>query len=151
MALLRKKSRYQIDLNALERLCAANYIRVSRLFPTMQHQTHRSIQLVGGDVCLEVSHRGSYSTQLLMSQTFKVLPIADPPSCAVIVYHDVRLAEVRRWDGVRIRQPRYQYPNSQMLQENEKWQINAFWGQWLDYCFACGVIEGTKLENCFDY
>lgn len=136
----KRKTRYRVDLSALQAVCAANYLGMQKLFPGMRRETERSILLGGGDsLQLRVLEAGPYTSLVAMSQQCRDIPLVPPRQCEVRVYHDVRLAEVVAWGtAVRKLQGRYRYPNQFMHQEDEKWQMNRFLGEWIQYCLSQG-------------
>jgi uncharacterized protein len=133
-----RKPRYRVDLIGLQALCETNYWRLLKLMPAMDEQDERRISLDSGDgepqaLQMRVLERCRYTSTLLLSHERKHEWVT-PPSMEVRMYHDAGLAEVaaaynsRRFRGV------YPYPNEQMLQPDEKYQLNQFLGEWLGYC-----------------
>jgi hypothetical protein len=57
------------------------------------------------------------------------------------LYHDARLAEVISNQDIRHIKPRYDYPNNQMHQPDEKQQINVFLKEWLQLSLQLGQSE----------
>ncbi|MCD8513971.1 MAG: DUF1249 domain-containing protein [Nitrincola sp.] len=67
-------------------------------------------------------------------------PWLESPDIVVRLYHDARMAEVvctrrRQLSGV------YQYPNDQMHQPDEKYQLNQFLAEWLNQCLRFGCAR----------
>ncbi|GAA6130907.1 DUF1249 domain-containing protein [Halopseudomonas sabulinigri] len=133
-----RKPRYRVDLIGLQALCETNYWRLLKLMPAMHEQDERRITLDAGDgqpqaLQMRVLERCRYTSTLLLAHERKHEWVT-PPSMEVRLYHDAGLAEVvaaynsRRFRGV------YPYPNEQMLQPDEKYQLNQFLGEWLGYC-----------------
>jgi len=138
----KRKARYRVDLSALHGVCAANYLGMHKLFPGMRLESERSILLGNGDVlCLQVLQSGPYTSLVAMSQQRRDIPLVPPRHCEIRVYHDARLAEVAAWGAVRKLMGRYRYPNPLMYQEDEKWQMNRFLGEWIQYCLAQGRAD----------
>lgn len=133
-----RKPRYRVDLIGLQAVCETNYWRLLKLMPAMAEQDERRIALDAGDgsqqaLQMRVLERCRYTSTLLLSHE-RQHEWVTPPSMEVRLYHDAGLAEVvaaynsRRFRGV------YPYPNEQMLQPDEKYQLNQFLGEWLGYC-----------------
>ncbi|MBA6419722.1 MULTISPECIES: DUF1249 domain-containing protein [Pseudomonas] len=133
-----RKPRYRVDLIGLQALCETNYWRLLKLMPAMAEQDDHRIALDAGDGSQQALHmrvleRCRYTTTLLLSHE-RQHDWVTPPSMEVRLYHDAGMAEVvaaynsRRFRGV------YPYPNEQMLQPDEKYQLNQFLGEWLGYC-----------------
>lgn len=143
------KPRYRVDLVSLQAVCEANFARLSQLMPDMASQDERRILLDVPDVgqqslVMRVLERCPYTTSLQLRHERRHDWLA-PPSMEVRLYHDVNMAEVvaaynrRRFRGV------YPYPNEQMLQPDEKYQLNHFLGEWLGYCQRHGLSSQTLV------
>ena len=138
----KKKERYKLDLAALQGVCAANYLGMTRLFPSMREQRHARVLLdQGGLLEMEVLEMGPYTTLLAMAEQEPGFSHLAPKACQVKIYHDARLAEVVAWGKAKKLQGRYHYPNEQMYQEDEKWQMNRFLGEWISHCLGHGRSE----------
>lgn len=147
------KRRYQVDLPAEMAQCALNYARLQRLLPTRgctpreRGRSWQSRQLgVGDDLCIsiDVTERGPYTTTLQISQN-TVSEALPSPQLTVRVYHDARLAEVVAFSNRRRVWPRYDYPNTDMHQPDEKAQWNRFLGDWLSLCLHQGWTRDQAL------
>jgi len=62
---------------------------------------------------------------------------------SIRLYHDVNLAEVIRCEHHRQFSPRYEYPNDNMHQVNEKAQVNRFLSELLAHCLRYGRVDHT--------
>lgn len=138
----RTKPRYRVDLSGLHAVCEANYFRLRKLMPDMVTQNERQIVMdITGEaeqrLVLQVIERCRYTTMLQLTHQQEEDWLKSP-SMEVRLYHDASMAEVvaaynrRRFRGV------YPYPNEQMLQPDEKYQLNRFLGEWLGYCQRYG-------------
>ncbi|MEH6551813.1 MAG: DUF1249 domain-containing protein [Pseudomonadales bacterium] len=134
-----KKLRYRVDLSGLHAECTANYVRLLRLFPAWQQQDFLHLN-IGDDQDLQISvlEKSRYTSLLQLEESHTVLPLTERRRCTVRVYHDAQMAEVISWNNESRIKARYQYPNKRMLQEDEKWQLNCFLGEWLSYCLQQG-------------
>jgi uncharacterized protein len=141
------KKRYRVDLAAELAECEANYVRLQRLLPGLEHDNH--LFEVGANLQLhiEVTERSPYTTTLEISQPPVQIPTV-APRLTVRVYHDARLAEVVAFTSRRRIQPRYDYPNSAMYQPDEKSQWNRFLGEWLSHCLQHGFPLDRPLAFC---
>lgn len=147
--MLARKPRYRVDLVSLQAVCETNFARLCQLMPNMAQQDERRILLDTPDgseqsLVMRVLERCPYTTalQLRHERRRDWLPA---PSMEVRLYHDVKMAEVvaaynrRRFRGV------YPYPNEQMLQPDEKYQLNRFLGEWLGYCQRHGLSSQSIM------
>ncbi|MFN3579928.1 MAG: DUF1249 domain-containing protein [Pseudomonas sp.] len=145
------KPRYRVDLVALQATCEANYWRLLKLMPDMHEQSERFLRVEADDgqaqsLLIRVLERCRYTStlQLVHQRQHQWL---QPPSMEVRIYHDAGMAEVvaaynkRRFRGV------YPYPNEQMLQPDEKYQLNHFLGEWLGYCQRYGQSAHPVIIN----
>ena len=147
--LVASKPRYRVDLVSLQAVCETNFARLRQLMPDMANQDERRILLDVPDVgqqslVMRVLERCPYTTSLQLRHERQHDWLA-PPSMEVRLYHDGNMAEVvaaynrRRFRGV------YPYPNEQMLQPDEKYQLNRFLGEWLGYCQRHGLSSQTLV------
>ena len=141
------KKRYRVDVAAELAECEANYVRLQRLLPGLEHDNH--LFEVGANLRLhiEVTERSPYTTTLEISQPPVQIPTVTP-RLTVRVYHDARLAEVVAFTSRRRVQPRYDYPNAAMYQPDEKSQWNRFLGEWLSHCLQHGFPLDRQLAYC---
>lgn len=63
------------------------------------------------------------------------------PRMSIRLYHDARMAEVISSQDITRVQPRYDYPNKNMHQQDEKQQINQFLNEWLHLCLEHGQVK----------
>lgn len=63
------------------------------------------------------------------------------PRMSIRLYHDARMAEVISSQDIHQVKPRYNYPNKQMHQQDEKQQINQFLNEWLHLCLTHGQVN----------
>jgi uncharacterized protein YqiB (DUF1249 family) len=63
------------------------------------------------------------------------------PRMTIRLYHDARMAEVISSQDVFQVKPRYDYPNKNMHQQDEKQQINQFLNEWLHLCLEHGQVK----------
>lgn len=143
--------RYKVDLQCYMAECETNYLRLLKLFPKLAVDGERLIGLQHGNdlvVKLTVLERTPYTTLVSLQEygeqaTLKWLGL---PSIKVRIYHDAKVAEVIDYDGLRRPQPRCQYPNKQMHQQDEKAQWNKFLGEWLSQCINFGYCAEPLFE-----
>ena len=80
-----------------------------------------------------------------LSSSFENIPgivaTALHPRMTIRLYHDARMAEVLLTQDIRQVKPRYDYPNSQMHQQDEKQQTNQFLNEWLHLCLRLGQVN----------
>ena len=135
---------YVPDLIADMAECDANYIRLRKLFPDMDAKSAlefgvRARTREGANVVIKVTERCPYTTMLnvnVSSDSEKIF--LKWPNLDVRIYHDVRSAEVIRFDRHRNFRFRYATPNVNMFQPDEKSQINKFLGELLTHCIEHG-------------
>ena len=119
------------------RIYERNFDRLLRLVPELASLPCSVVSLgpVGRRLEVEIVERHKFTTVIRVSQK---MPIAFGPAAStamtVRVYHDARVAEVLTYQHHRRFQPKYDYPNVEMLQVREKRRVNEFLGEWLDSC-----------------
>lgn len=138
-----RKKRYQPYVPDFLSLCERNYARLRHLLP--------DDAVVGQAVCIRVSALDLYQLKLQdcapFTTTIRIEHINDAvpqilrPQFEVRLYHDARLAEVTACHKVRRFKAVYDYPNLEMLQPDEKRQINLLLRDWLALCQRQGLAE----------
>ena len=124
--------------------CDANYIRLHRLFPDMDHEDAvkfgvRGTMEDGAIVEIKITERCPFTTMLSVDiHSESDTPFIKWPNLDVRIYHDVRTAEVVRFERHRNFRFRYPTPNPNMFQPDEKSQINKFLGELLTFCIEHG-------------
>lgn len=141
------KKKYTVDLAAQMAECEANYARIMQLMPDMAELELRQFVVGVGDgkqqFRIAVTERCKYTTMVDISRQLLVgeegsRPWTAAPSFSLRVYHDARMAEVVAFNQHRQLLAKYDYPNDKMYQRDEKFQLNAFLGEWLSYCLKYG-------------
>ena len=139
---------YIPDLIADMAECDANYIRLQQLFPEMVSEDDlefgiRTKTQQGASVLIKIHERCPFTTMLSVDVSSENdQPFIKWPYLEVRIYHDVRSAEVIRFERHRNFRFRYPTPNKDMFQPNEKSQINKFLGELLSHC----IEHGYSLE-----
>lgn len=144
---------YIPDLARDMAMCDANYIRLQQLFPDMESEDDVTFGVhtrtdEGVTVALQIKERCPFTTMV----TVKVFSVEDKPfirwpNLELRIYHDVKSAEVVRFERHRNFRFRYPTPNINMFQPDEKSQINRFLGELLTYCIKYGYsLEPVELS-----
>lgn len=140
-----RKRRYSVDLAGLQAVCEMNYVRLQRLMPGWEERDQWQVVLQHGDqpaqtLLIQIIERCRYTTTVRLHYPRRN-PWLHAMQMEVRLYHDANMAEVvaaydqRRFSGV------YPYPNEQMLQPDEKHQLNVFLGEWLGHCQHLGQSD----------
>jgi hypothetical protein len=142
--LLTKARQYQPQLPDFLSLCERNYARLNRLLPADFLPGLRWSVAISSQqqYQLSVLECGPFTTRLKIellttTQSMSANNLISP-SFDVQLYHDAQLAEVVRMASHRKFAARYPYPNPQMMQPDEKRQINLLLADWLKLCMAQG-------------
>jgi uncharacterized protein YqiB (DUF1249 family) len=144
----RNKKAFKLDLRALHAICEANYARMMRLFPEYETANLRRLEVGSAQVTLEVVERCRYTTIFRLRQKQAEQYWLGQLLVEVRAYHDAAMLEVGMFQSHRRIAARYQYPNDQMFQQDEKFQQNVFLAEWLEHCLANGRVgvEFTRPE-----
>lgn len=151
------KVRYKVDLPLQMAECEINYIRLTKLLVNNQLPALRDefrFMVARGEQhwlhLLCVIERSPYTTTLELSR--EALDTSSNwlkmPKLTLRMYHDAKLAEVLAWEGHKRLRPRYEYPNQSMYQNDEKYQLNRFLGEWLTVCLEHG--HSVDAAFCFE-
>jgi len=132
------KSRHRTPLAELQALGAANYARLMRLFPDYECCNGRVFQAGSAHVYLEVSARARHTTIVHVTQRHGSARWLGHLRMELRAYHDAKLVEIWTFQYSRRVNPRYEYPNREMHQPDEKYQQNRFLAEWLEHCLSNG-------------
>ncbi|KHE16220.1 dehydrogenase [Aeromonas hydrophila] len=137
--------RYVPDLMSLQRTCEVNYMTLMKLLPPGGSVGAERCYQVGNGLQfqLTVSEESRFTSQVILAQHNPELPSYLQARIEIRLYHDVRMAEVCAAQQISRLQPRYDYPNKNMHQRDEKEQVNLFLADWLKFCLR----HGTSLIN----
>lgn len=151
-----RKKRYQPNLVSLMRLCANNYFLLLKLqadHKQLNQQRHFfindhlnytvTVQEVTRYTSLILFKQGVLKDNAFEQKSTKNETFAKSfqPRMSIRLYHDARMAEVISSQDVYQVQPRYDYPNKHMHQQDEKQQINQFLNEWLHLCLSHGQVK----------
>jgi len=139
------KSKYVPDLRAYGRTCETNYVAMMKLVPDLElvGSSYEIAADRGHNYRLEVLEVSRYTNLVEISLQNENIPSSLMPMLRVRLYHDAKMAEVCATQQIYHFRSRYDYPNKQMLQSDEKYQINQFLGEWLRFC----INHGYYAEN----
>ena len=135
-----------MDLAELHALCEANYARLLQLFPDYQRANERRLRLGQRLVVLTVIDRDRHTTSLNVHYHAPQLPKLMDSILYLRMYHDVAMAEVVKYRSGRRLESRYEYPNSEMYQPDEKRQQNQFVSQLLSLCLSEAHTDSVIFE-----
>ena len=136
---------YRVDLADLHAVCEANYARILRLFPDYEQVNCREFTVGEARVVIDVIERARYTTFFRVQQSHGEQRWLGQLRAELRVYHDARMAEVGAFQSRRRIDSRYQYPNRDMFQQDEKAQQNRFLAEWLEHC----LLAGRSLQADF--
>ena len=133
-----KKKQFKVDLAELHAVCEANYARLLRLFPDYELSNFKEFSVGTARVRLEVIERCRYTTIFHLHQKHADARWLGTLRVEVRAYHDAGMLEVGMFQSHRQVLARYQYPNGNMFQQDEKSQQNRFLADWLEHCLNNG-------------
>ncbi|MEM7077979.1 MAG: DUF1249 domain-containing protein [Pseudomonadota bacterium] len=140
-----KEPRYNVDLPAHMAECDANYVRLLRIFPAVRDNPLQAITLplagYESQVEFTVLEKGPYTTLLgiQVKASERWAHFAAALNMTVRMYHDAQSAEVVSYQNQRRFHGKYDYPNRNMRQRDEKAQINRFLSEFLQLCLDHGA------------
>ena len=131
------------DISGLIRIYEASYVRLANLVPDLPACNRTMISRVAGalDLHLEMIDRQPYTTSLMLTYRF---PSSDgyvlEPNARIIVYHDVRAAEIVSHSRRRAKRSLHPWSSARMPVLDRKWRMNRFLLKWLRFCTYQGHI-----------
>ena len=140
-----KISRYKHSkrgLNQLLRLYERNYLKLVHLFPIADHKKNIVYLMPEGVLNKEIKiscKRLSSHTSVIEIYKSKSLSLLQNTEIEIYIYHDAKMAEVRKFNGKRQFWLRNKYPNKNMLSKDEKFQWNFFLEEFLTHTKTHGL------------
>jgi len=146
------KKGYQPNLVSLMTLCANNYMLLLKVLAgkTALDETRHFFISDFLSYSVKITEVTRYTSVISFEQdslrdALKSIPCAVVsslhPRMTIRLYHDARMAEVLATQDIRQVKPRYDYPNTQMHQQDEKQQTNQFLNEWLHLCLRLGQVN----------
>ena len=129
-------------LNRLIRLYERNYLKLVHLFPVADHESSMVYLIPEGVLNKEIKisrKRLSIHTSVMEIYKSKSLSLLQNTEIEIYIYHDARMAEVRKFNGKRQFWLRNKYPNKNMLSKDEKFQWNFFLEEFLTHTKTHGL------------
>ena len=139
---INKYKRSNRGLNQLLRLYERNYLKLVHLFPISDHEKSMVYLIPEGVLNKEIKisfKRLSSHTSVMEIYKSKSLSLLQNTEIEVHIYHDAKMAEVRKFNGKRQFWLRNKYPNKNMLSKDEKFQWNFFLEEFLTHTKTHGL------------
>ena len=121
-------------LNQLLRLYERNYLKLVHFFPIADHEKSIVYLMPEGVLNKEIKiscRKLSSHTSVIEIYKSKSLSLLENTEIEIYIYHDAKMAEVRKFNGKRQFWLRNKYPNKNMLSKDEKFQWNFFLEEFL--------------------
>ena len=153
------RKRYQPNLVSLMTLCANNYLLLLKL-QAEQTQCDQQRHFFINDYLayrVTVNEVTRYTSLITFEQKVLAQKTFEPKTSTQIsnkdkalssslhprmsIRHDAHVAEVVSSQDIHQVKPRYEYPNKNMHQQDEKQQINQFLNEWLHLCLEHGQVN----------
>lgn len=146
------KKNYRPNLVSLMTLCANNYMLLLKVLANKKALGEARHFFISDFLSYTVTIKEvtRYTSVICFEQeslchSLKNIPatLANSlhPRMTIRLYHDARMAEVLATQDIRQVKPRYDYPNNQMHQQDEKQQTNQFLNEWLHLCLDLGQVN----------
>ena len=139
------KRKSKINLSELIKLYENNYIKIVNLLPKKDKDRSMTFFLPEGkknsNVLIKVKNISKYTSTLKIIQSN--MPINSLPGThmEVAIYHDLKMAEVKHFNGKKVFWLRNKYPNTNMFSKDEKFQWNKFLSEWLTFSKKEGLSD----------
>ncbi|MDK1289216.1 DUF1249 domain-containing protein [Pseudoalteromonas sp. B95] len=121
-------------------LCERNYLRALKVLPEEKVGARRQIKIGSMDFFISIDNVEKYTTDIKITQQHSLSSHLGQFELAVRLYHDAKVAEVYQHNYHQRVKPSYRYPNPSMHHKDEKYQLNAFLGDWLLACVESGRV-----------
>ena len=129
-------------LNQLLRLYERNYLKLIHFFPIGDHESSIVYLMPEGLLNKEIRiscKKLSSHTSVIEIYKSKSLSLLENTQIEIYIYHDARMAEVRKFNGKKQFWLRNKYPNKNMLSKDEKFQWNFFLEEFLTHTKTHGL------------
>ena len=139
---INKYKRSNRCLNQLLRLYERNYLKLIHFFPIGDHETSIVYLMPEGLLNKEIRiscRKLSSHTSVIEIYKSKSLSLLENTEIEIYIYHDARMAEVRKFNGKKQFWLRNKYPNKNMLSKDEKFQWNFFLEEFLTHTKTHGL------------
>ena len=133
-------------LNQLLRLYERNYQKLVKFFPINSSQTEIDYLIPEGkknsEIKIACKNISSHTSIITISKT-KSFSLLQDTNIEIYLYHDAKMAEVRKFNGKKQFWLRNRYPNKNMLTRDEKFQWNFFLEEFLTHTknYGLSIIE----------
>ena len=124
----------QRRLNQLLRLYERNYQRIIKFFPIQDSKNNINYLIPEGEFNSEINlscKKLSSHTSVIEIKKNKSISLLPDTEIEIYIYHDAKMAEVRKFNGKKQFWLRNKYPNKNMLSKDEKFQWNYFLEEFL--------------------
>ena len=124
----------QRRLNQLLRLYERNYQRIIKFFPIQDSKNNINYLIPEGEFNSEINlscKKLSSHTSVIEIKKNKSISLLHDTEIEIYIYHDAKMAEVRKFNGKKQFWLRNKYPNKNMLSKDEKFQWNYFLEEFL--------------------
>ena len=137
------KYRYsQRGLNQLLRLYERNYQKLMQFFPLDETENEIDYLIPEGQTNSDINiscKRLSSHTSIIEINKSKSFSLLQDTEIEIYIYHDAKMAEVRKFNGKKQFWLRNKYPNKNMLSKDEKFQWNFFLEEFLTHTKTYGL------------
>lgn len=137
-----KSKNSQRGLNQLLRLYERNYQRIIAFFPIQDSKNNINYLIPEGVFDSEIKlscKKLSSHTSVVEIKKIKSISLLPDTEIEIYIYHDAKMAEVRKFNGKKQFWLRNKYPNRNMLSKDEKFQWNYFLEEFLVYTKKYGL------------
>tara|TARA_B100000902_G_scaffold42419_1_gene50186 strand:- start:6964 stop:7419 length:456 start_codon:yes stop_codon:yes gene_type:complete len=137
-----KSKNSQRRLNQLLRLYERNYQRIIKFFPIQDEKNNINYLIPEGEFNSEINlscKKLSSHTSVIEIKKNKSVSLLPDTEIQIYIYHDAKMAEVRKFNGKKQFWLRNKYPNKNMLSKDEKFQWNYFLEEFLIHTKNCGL------------
>tara|TARA_Y100001936_G_scaffold225490_1_gene244028 strand:- start:425 stop:880 length:456 start_codon:yes stop_codon:yes gene_type:complete len=136
------KKRSRKSLNDLIFLYEINYLKLIKIFPIRESEKNFNFIIPEGvknsEIKISIDRSSQHTSKLTLYKSNTIEHMKDM-EMEIFIYHDAKLAEVKRFNGKRQFWLRNKYPNKNMLTKDEKFQWNIFLSEFLTYTQLHGL------------
>ena len=131
------------DSEFADYLYEINYLKLNKILPNILNKNNASFGLPEGEssssVSINVFKESKYTSKLKVCQSNFSISSMEDMIMEVAIYNDLKMVEVRRFNGKHQFWSRNVFPNKNMLSKDEKYQWNKYLSEWLTFVTREGL------------
>tara|TARA_Y100001970_G_scaffold288855_1_gene417353 strand:+ start:34583 stop:35029 length:447 start_codon:yes stop_codon:yes gene_type:complete len=137
-------------INELIRIYENNYIKILKILSDLDSSFSFIIKLPEGKkdiyISIDVNQHSRHTSFITITREGDIDNNFQKMHLEIVVYKDLKLAEIKKFNGISCFWLRLPFPNKNMLNKDDKFQQNIFLSELLDFVIKEGMVE-VNIES----